>query len=210
MSAGKGAAAACLALWAGGAFAADEAATSDAPTLSGSASLSHYAFPHEPDLDVVVAALNSGPLRFEVRHNYEGRHATSVFAGWKIAGGREVTYEVTPIIGGLFGSVHGIVPGVEASFGWRSFDVYLEAEYVHDLQHSSDSYFYTWNELGWRPVEHLRVGLVGQRTRIVHDDRSLQRGVFAQVAFEHASLAVYAFNPEAGSRYTVLTLVLSF
>jgi hypothetical protein len=199
----------CLAAWASCA-AADDAGTGEAHAISASASLSHYALPDEPDLDVGVAAVNVGALRFEARHNYEARHATSAFVGWKLAGGDELTYEITPIIGGLFGSAHGVVPGVEASFGWRSFDVYVEAEYVHDTKNSSDSYFYTWNELGWRPVEQLRLGLVGQRTRIVHNDRSLQRGVFAQLSFEHGSLAVYAFNPDAGSRYTVLTLALSF
>ena len=200
---------ACLALWAGCAVAAEESAVTER-SISGSASLSHYALPDEPDLDVVVAALNLGALRFEARHDYEARNATSAFVGWKFAGGSEVTYEVTPIIGGLFGSSHGVVPGVEASFGWRSFDVYVEAEYVHDTKNSSDSYFYSWNELGWRPAEHVRLGLVGQRTRIVHNDRSLQRGVFAQLSFAHASVAVYAFNPDAGSRYAVVTLALSF
>jgi hypothetical protein len=199
-----------VALAASWAAAAEESAPAAAREISGSASISHYAFPDEQDLDVGVAALNFGALRFEARHNYEARHATSAFVGWKFAGGDAVTYEVTPILGGLFGSVHGVVPGVEASLGWRSFDVYVEAEYVHDTQHSSDSYFYTWDELGWRPVEHLRLGLVGQRTRIVQNDRSLQRGLFAQLTFEHGSVAVYAFNPEAGSRYTVFTLALSF
>jgi len=201
---------ALLAWTAWGAVAAAESAPAEAPALSGSASISHYSFPDEPDLDVGVAALNVGAFRLEARHNYEARNATSAFVGWKLAGGNDVTYEITPIIGGLFGAARGIVPGVEASVGWRSFDVYVEAEYVHDTNHHEDSYFYTWDELGWRPVDHLRVGLVGQRTRIVSNDRSLQRGLFAQITFEHGSVSVYAFNPDAGSRYAVFSLALSF
>jgi hypothetical protein len=192
------------------AAAAADGAPAEGPAISGSASISHYAFPDEPDLDVAVAAVNVGAWRFEARHNYEARSATSAFIGRKFSGGDAVTYEITPIIGGLFGSEHGVVPGVEASVGWRSFDVYVEAEYVHDTGNRDDSYFYTWNELGWSPAEHLRLGLVGQRTRIVHNDRSFQRGLFAQLTFEHGSLGVYAFNPDAGSRYAVFALALSF
>lgn len=200
----------CVALAAPRVAMAEEGAAAPARDVSGSASLSHYALPDEPDLDVGVVALSVGSFRFEARQNYEARHATSTFVGWKFTGGGEVTYEVTPIVGGLFGSVHGVVPGVEASVGWRSLDVYVEAEYVHDTKQRDDSYFYTWNEVGWRPVEHVRLGLVGQRTRIVHDDRSLQRGLFAQLTFDHASVSVYAFNPDLGSRYAVIALALSF
>ena len=200
----------CVALAASSAAFADGATTVEPREVSGSASISHYALPDEPDLDVFVGAVNVGALRVEARHNYEARGGTSAFLGWKFSGGNEVTYEVTPILGGLFGAAHGVVPGVEASVGWRSLDVYVEAEYVHDTKHRDDSYFYTWNELGWRPVEHVRLGLVGQRTRIVHDDRSLQRGLFAQLTFEHASVSVYAFNPDLGSRYAVVALALSF
>jgi hypothetical protein len=54
------------------------------------------------------------------------------------------------------------VPGLEASVAWGRFDFYVEAEYVRDSSERTDSYFYAWSELGFRPVEWLRVGLSGQ------------------------------------------------
>ena len=99
---------------------------------------------------------------------------------------------------------------VEASVTWRKFDLYVEAEYVHDLDDSSASYFYAWTEIGWRPVEPIRIGLVGQRTRIVSNDRDLQGGVFGQLTLGKATIGVYAFNPESASRYVVLSLGLAF
>jgi hypothetical protein len=170
----------------------------------------YYALRDEPDFGSGVAMLDRGSLHFELRHNYEARHATSAFVGWKFAGGDEVAWQVTPIAGALGGAVHAAIPGVEASIAYRGIDAYIEAEYVSDRGNSSDSYFYAWSELGWTPAEWLRVGLVGQRTHTVHNDRDLQRGVFAQLVFGRATLGVYAFNPDDASRYTIAALTLKF
>jgi len=187
-------------------LAADDTSTKTTGSLTGY----YYAMRDQPDFGVGVAALDHGPLRFEARYNYEARKSTSLFAGWKFAGGNDVSYEVTPILGGLFGDASGVIPGVETSVAWRKLDVYVEAEYVRDLDVRGDSYFYMWSELGWHPAEWLRLGLVGQRTRVVDTDRDIQRGVFAQVMFGAATVSLYAFNPDAASRYVVLSLGLGF
>jgi hypothetical protein len=187
---------------------ASPAAEPDAPSpaTSFSANVSYYALRDEPSFAVVVAALQRGPLRLEARYNYEAKAATSVFGGYAWSGGEAVEWTVTPILGGLFGSARGIVPGVEASVAWRQLDAYVEAEYVHDLRDTKASYFYAWTEVGWRPLDPLRIGLVGQRTRIVSNERDLQRGVFAQLTLGSATLGLYAFNPGSAGRYVVLSL----
>jgi hypothetical protein len=149
-------------------------------------------------------------VRFEARHNYEAKSATSAFAGYGWSGGEAIAWSVTPLLGGLFGSARGVVPAVEASVAWRTFDLYVEAEYVHDLDDSSASYFYAWTEIGWRPMDPVRIGFVGQRTRIVASERDFQPGVFGQLTLGKATIGLYAFNPEAASRYFVLSLGLAF
>ena len=121
-----------------------------------------------------------------------------------------MTYSLTPIVGALFGAARGVVPGVEASVGWRNFDAYVEAEYVHDTAQEAGSYYYAWSELGWKPVEWLRVGLVGQRTRTVDTGRDLQRGIFGQWIIEKVTISAYAFNPDSGSRYVIVALGLRY
>jgi hypothetical protein len=69
---------------------------------------------------------------------------------------------------------------------------------------------YAWSEIGFRPLEWLRIGVVGQRTRIVHTSRDVQRGPFVQIALGKVSVAVYAFNPDASSRYAVLSIAATF
>jgi hypothetical protein len=196
-----------LALYAVGAAAQS---VDDASKWSAAINASYYAMRDEPDFGVAVAAINRGPLRFEARHNYEARHATSAFVGWKFTGGEALSYEVTPIAGGLFGAAHAAIAGVEASVAYRSFDAYVEAEYVHDSGDAASHYVYAWSEIGFRPLEWLRIGIVGQRTRIVHTSRDVQRGPFVQIALGKVSVAVYAFNPDASSRYAVLSIAATF
>ena len=181
-----------------------------APAWSAAVTGYYYAMRDEPDFGVGVATLDRGGLHLEARYNYEARDSGSAFVGWKFEGGDTVSYALTPIIGGLFGAARGVVPGLEASIGWRTFDIYVEAEYVRDLDESSASYFYSWTELGWRPVEWLRVGLVGQRTHTIDTGRDLQRGIFGQLTFGKATLGVFAFNPDSGSRYVIVSLGVQF
>ncbi len=170
----------------------------------------YYAMRDQPDFGVGVASLNHGSLHLEGRYNYEARDAGSVFAGWKFAGGDAVSFEVTPILGGLFGAAHGVIPGVEASVAYGTLDAYVEAEYVYDLAQHSASYFYAWSELGWKPAPWLRLGLAGQRTREIENGRDLQRGAFTQLFIDKATLGIYAFNPDSGSRYVIVSLGVQF
>jgi len=180
------------------------------PKVSGSVTGFYYAMRDQPDFGVGVASINRGALRVEGRYNYEARNAGSLFVGWKFSGGDAVSFEITPIVGALFGAARGVVPGVEASVAYGPFDAYIEAEYVHDTEHPSDSYYYSWSELGWKPVAWLRLGLAGQRTRVVQTGRDLQRGLFAQFIFDRTTLSIYAFNPDSGSRYAILALGVQF
>ena len=89
-------------------------------------------------------------------------------------------------------------------------DFYVEAEFVRDRDNSGDSYNYAWSELGYRPVEWLRVGAVGQRTRAYGGEREFQRGPFAQVTWGRATVGVFWFNPGADDQVVVGSLGLAF
>jgi len=170
----------------------------------------YYAMRDEPDFGVGVATLDYGRLHFEGRWNYEATNAGSAFVGWKFSGGEDVTFEITPIVGVLFGAARGVIPGVEASVAWRQLDAYVEAEYVDDRRQPGSRYFYSWTEIGWTPQEWLRVGLVGQRTHTVDTGRELQFGAFAQFIVQKLTFSVYAFNPDSSARYAIGALTVSF
>jgi hypothetical protein len=150
-----------------------------------------------------IATGDRGPLHLEARYNYESVGARSAFVGWNFSGGDEITWELTPLLGGAWGTTRAFIPALEATVAWRQFDFYVEAEYVRASSERTDSYVYAWSELGFRPVEWLRVGVAGQRTRIYSNERDIQRGPFAQVTWGPVTIGGYWFNPGSSDQVFV-------
>ena len=157
---------------------------------------------------IVVA--NRGSLHLEARVNYESIGARSAFVGWTFSGGETLTWELTPLLGGAWGTTKAFVPALEASLAWGKFDFYIEAEYVRDNAEKNDSYLYAWSELGARPVEWLRLGLAAQRTRAYGGDRDIQRGPFVQFTWKSLTLGGYWFNPGSSEQVFVGSIGVTF
>jgi hypothetical protein len=157
-----------------------------------------------------IAVADRGSLHLEARYNYESIGARSAYVGWTFSGGDAVKWEVTPLLGGAWGSVHAFVPAVEASVSWREFDFYVEAEAVRDQRERGDSYNYAWSELGYRPIEWLRFGLAAQRTRAYGGERDIQRGPFAQLTWHRVTLGGFWFNPGSKDQVFVASLGVAF
>jgi len=171
----------------------------------------YYSLRDQSDLLLAIATAERGQLHLEARYNYEALDSGSLFAGWKFSGGDTLTYELTRILGAVFGATHGIAPGFEASLAYGVVDFYIETEYLHDFESHEDSYTYAWSELGFSPVERLHFGLVGQRTRVYRSDLDIQRGGFAQITFGKATLGLYVFNPaDSADRFAILSLGAEF
>ena len=157
-----------------------------------------------------IAAADRGPLHLEARYNYESVGARSAFVGWTFAGGEDIGWELTPLLGGAWGTIGAFVPGLEASISWGRLDFYTEAEYVRHRDAQSSSYFYSWSELGFRPVEWLRFGLVGQRTRAYGGERDFQPGPFAQLSWRRLTIGGYWFNPGSNTQLVVVSVGAAF
>ena len=62
-----------------------------------------------------IAVADRGPLHLEARYNYESIGARSAFVGWTFSGGESITWELTPLLGGAWGTTQAFVPALEAS-----------------------------------------------------------------------------------------------
>jgi hypothetical protein len=162
------------------------------------------------DYTSAIAVADRGPLHLEARYNYESIGARSAFVGWTFSGEETVTWKFTPLLGGAWGTTQAFVPGLEASLAWHDLDFYVEAEYVRDSNERTSSYTYAWSELGYRPVEWLRVGIAGQRTRIYGGDREFQRGPFAQLTWDHITIGGYWFNLGSNEQVFVGLISVTF
>jgi hypothetical protein len=149
-------------------------------------------------------------LHLEARVNYESIGARSAFVGWTFSGGETLTWELTPLIGGAWGTTKAFVPALEASVAYGKVDFYIEAEYVRDSAQKNDSYFYAWSEFGVRPFDWLRLGLAAQRTRAYGGDRDIQRGPFVQFTWKRLTLGGYWFNPGSSEQVFVGSIGVTF
>ena len=182
----------------------------DDKAWSFSASANTYFVPDDSNYLQPTFTADRSWLHLEARYNYEALDTGSAWVGYNFAGGDTLSWEFTPMIGGVFGDTDGIAPGYKGSLSWSKLELYSEGEYVVDMGSSSDSFFYNWSELTLAPVESFRFGLVTQRTRAYETERDIQRGLLAGFSFKQVSLTGYLFNPDDARPTFVLAVVVSF
>lgn len=183
----------------------------DEPAWSFRASFYTYFVPDDHDFVQPTFAADRGWQHFELRYNYESLDTFSAWLGGTFSVGEELTLEMTPMVGVVFGSdTNGIAPGYKATLGWRQFEFYSEGEYVFDADDHSESFFYNWSELTFAPVEAFRFGVVTQRTRLYETEHDIQRGLVVGIVGEKWDVAGYLFDPDDAKPTFVLALGVSF
>lgn len=151
-----------------------------------------------------------GALHLELRHNYEDLSTTSLWAGWNFGGGEKVEVEGTIMVGAVAGSTDGLAPGYRLSVSWSKLELTSEGEYLFDADASSGNFAYAWSELSFAPVEWLRFGLVGQRTKAYETEREIQRGVLVGISAGRLDFTAYMLNPDDDETLWVAALGVSF
>lgn len=181
----------------------------DGTRWSGSVSVYTYLLPDEKNYAQPTVSLDRDWLHLEGRVNYEDLSTGSAWAGYNFSVGHALTFEISPMVGAVFGDTTGVGLGYTGSLAWRNVDLSSETEFVFDAETSADNFLYTWSEIGWTPVSWLRTGLAVQRTKVYQTEFDIQRGVFAAVSLRRADISAYVFNPDA-SPTVVLGVSLAF
>lgn len=142
---------------------AESSATPPAP-WSFSFNLSGYIVPHDQSYASPTFSADRNRLHLGARYNYEDTETGSLWAGYTFEIGDKVAMQATPMIGGVFGRTSGIAPGYMASISWKKLELSTEGEFVADIKDSTGSFFYSWMEVSYSPINWCRTGLVTQRT----------------------------------------------
>lgn len=182
----------------------------DAAKWSFSASAYVYLVPDSREYVQPTLTADRNWLHLEARYNYENLETGSAWAGYNFGGGEKLAWELTPMLGGVFGDTTGIAPGYKGSLSWWKLELYSEGEYVFDTRDASESFFYNWSELTLAPVEWFRFGMVTQRTRAYQTDRDIQRGLLVGLSYRKVSVTTYVFNPDESRPTIVLAAGLCF
>jgi hypothetical protein len=163
---------------------------------SFSASVTGYLVPDDRDYAQPTVTADRGWLHLEARYNYEALETGSVWVGYNFSVGEIITFDLTPMVGGVFGDLTGIAPGYEATLSWWKLELYSEGEYVIDTGDHSQDFFYSWSELSLAPVDWFRFGFVAQRTKAYETDFDIQRGFLIGFSVKRVDFTTYVFNPD--------------
>jgi hypothetical protein len=163
-----------------------------------------YVLRDEPDYLQPTLTVDRGPLHLEARYNYEARDTGSAWVGWNLSFGDELKLGLTPMVGGVFGEVNGIAPGLTITLEWGPLALWHQSEYVFDLADSSGSFYYVWSELSVTGPDWLRVGVVLQRTRAFQTSTEVQGGPLVGVSFWKLSATAYLFAPGQVDQFVVV------
>jgi hypothetical protein len=169
-----------------------------------------YLVPEGRDYAQPTLTVDRDWLHLEARYNYEDLDTGSIWAGYNFGGGRKLAWELSPILGGVFGQTTGVAPGYKGSLSWWKVELYSEGEYVIDTGNSSESFFYNWAELTLAPVDWCRFGMVTQRTHVYRTERDVQRGFLIGFSYKHLDLTAYVFNPDDSRPLVVLAAGWTF
>jgi len=156
-------------------------------------SLYGYIVPESRDYVNPNLSVDRGRLHLEARYNYEALDSGSLWVGYNFHTGENLVFEITPMVGGVFGHLSGVAPGCNFSLSYKRFSFSSQSELVFDAS-DSEHFFYTWTELTYSPWEWLRAGVVIQRTRAYKSDLDVQRGFLVGVTYKRADFAAYVFN----------------
>jgi hypothetical protein len=204
-----------LVAWHAGRAAASDAADAAASPADGrawslSASIYGFFVPHDRSYVNPNVAADRGGLHLEGRYNYEAIETASAWVGWKLAAGEALALEITPMVGGVFGSTGGLAPGWLLSLAYRSFSLSSQGEYLFVTSGSEDDFLYIWSELDWSPLEWFRTGLAIQRTRVYQTPLEIQRGFLVGLSYRTVEVAGYVFNLGWTDPTVVLAVVATF
>ena len=181
-------------------------------TFSGS--VYGYVVPDQDDYVQPTITADYGPWHFEGRYNYEAQDTGSLWAGYSFgsAFGADDAFQwqVTPMLGGVFGDVEGIAPGYRGTLRWWKLMLYSEGEQLFSTEDSDQNFFYNWSELTLAPVKWFRFGVVAQRTRAYDSDRDIQRGLLIGATFKRVDVTAYALNLDEGDPTWVVSVASAF
>ena len=169
-----------------------------------------YAVPDGQSYVNPTVTADRGWLHLEGRYNYENLRTGSLWVGYNWSAGKKWALSVTPMIGGVFGRSTGVAPGAEASLTYKKIEVSIANEYLFDTSNSDGSFYYSWPQLTYSPLDWLRMGLVAQHTKAYQTKLGIQRGVFVGFSHKKWEFTAYEFNAGWSDPTLVLELGASF
>jgi hypothetical protein len=149
-------------------------------------------------------------LHLEARYNYEELKTGSVWFGYNFSAGKKLQFEITPMLGGVFGDITGIAPGYTILIRYKTIELSVQGEYFFDAGTRSGDFFYNWSELSASPAHWFRVGIVIERTQASGFSSEVRRGPLVGFRYKDVELTTYWLGPGSSEATFVFGVTVNF
>ena len=149
-------------------------------------------------------------LHLEVPYNYEAIKAGSIWLGYNWSAGKKLQFEVTPMLGGVFGDITGIAPGYTIMICYKPLELPTQGEYFFDAGIHSGDFFYSWSELSPFTADWLRLGVVVERTQALGHSSDVRRGPLLGFKYKDIDLTTYWLSPSSSEATFVFAVTVKF
>ena len=140
----------------------------------------------------------------EARYNYEDIQTFSLYAGRVFSGKDNISWSLTPMIGGMAGKLNGGSFGLNTALSYGKLNFSSEAQYSVSAATRQDNFFYNWSELWYEPFNWMYTGVALQHTRMFASNSLVDPGVLLGFSYKQWSFPFYSFNPQSSLRYFVV------
>jgi hypothetical protein len=157
-----------------------------------------------------VFKADTDKLHLEARYNYEDLETFSAWVGYHFSGGKNFTYNITPMVGGVVGAANGMAPGLQITLTYGKFEVYSESEYLFYFKNQESNFFYAWTDITYAFTDFFWAGLSAQRLRPYKTERELDRGLFVGGGYKNLEFNGYLYDAFAEEKFWIVALILTF
>lgn len=146
----------------------------------------------------------------EGRYNYEESETFSLYVGKTFSRENNLSYSLTPLLGGALGNFNGVSAGLNMDFDYNRFSFSGQSQYSFSTDQRADNFFYNWSELVYQPLGWLYGGVSVQNTHLYKTETVYEPGVLLGITFRNLTIPMYTFAPFKKNRYFILGLTIEW
>ncbi len=142
--------------------------------------------------------------------NYEQLNTFSLYIGKTFTENDEFAYSVTPVIGGVMGSMKGVVIGLNTEMSYKKIQFTSQSHFVFSFKNNDTDLLSNWMELGYRVIGRTLMGLSMQTSVFGAINMKLEAGAFIRFSIKKWDFPIYCFNTTSENRYLIIGVTREF
>jgi hypothetical protein len=143
----------------------------------------------------VVHHLSKKGVYTEMRYNYEELETASVYLGKSFSKDGELSYDITPMIGMVFGNFNGGSIAVNTEAAYKKAFISMQTQYTVSSDAKENNFIFNWTELAYQPLQWFYTGVSMQQTKMYKTSFKSEYGILIGLVVKKFTIPVYIFNP---------------